>query len=53
MVASDLPHAVEVVSAGGLELTPLISHRYPIGNAPEAFATLAERRGLKVIVNPS
>jgi len=53
MVASDMPHAVEVVSAGGLELTPLISHRYPIGNAPEAFATLAERRGLKVIVNPS
>ena len=53
MVASDMPHAVEVVSAGGLELTPLISHRYPIGNAPEAFATLAERRGLKVIINPS
>ena len=52
MVASDLPHAVEVVSAGGLELSTLISHRYPIVRAPEAFATLAQRRGLKVIVNP-
>lgn len=52
MVASDLPHAVQVVTAGGIQLSPLISHRYPIASAPEAFATLAERRGLKVIVNP-
>jgi len=52
MVASDLPHAVEVVAAGGVQLSPLISHRYPIVSAPEAFATLAQRRGLKVIVNP-
>ena len=52
MVASDLPHAVEVVAAGAVQLSPLISHRYAIGSAPEAFATLAQRRGLKVIVNP-
>ena len=52
MVASDLPHAIEVVAAGGMQLSPLISHRYPIASAPEAFATLAQRRGLKVIVNP-
>ena len=52
MVASDLPHAVEVVAAGAVQLSPLISHRYPIVRAPEAFATLAQRRGLKVIVNP-
>ena len=52
MVPSDLPHAVEVVSAGGLDLSALISHRYPIASAPEAFATLAQRGGLKVIVKP-
>jgi len=52
MVASDLPHAVQVVAAGGVQLSPIISHRYAIADAPEAFATLAERRGLKVIVNP-
>jgi L-iditol 2-dehydrogenase len=52
MVASDLPHAVEVVAAGAVQLSPLISHRYPIVSAPEAFASLAQRRGLKVIVNP-
>jgi L-iditol 2-dehydrogenase len=52
MVASDLPRAVKVVSAGGMDLSALISHRYPIAQAAEAFATLASRRGLKVIVNP-
>jgi L-iditol 2-dehydrogenase len=52
MAATDLAHAVEVASNGGLELTPLISHRYQIARAPEAFDTLAHRRGLKVIVNP-
>jgi L-iditol 2-dehydrogenase len=52
MVASDLPHAVEVVAAGGVNLASLISHRYPIAQAPEAFATLAARSGLKVVVNP-
>jgi L-iditol 2-dehydrogenase len=52
MVASDLPKAVKVVSDGGVDLSALISHRYPIDQAPEAFTTLAARRGLKVIVNP-
>jgi L-iditol 2-dehydrogenase len=52
MVASDLPHAVKVVVGGGIDLSGLISHRYPIASAPEAFATLAQRRGLKVIVEP-
>jgi len=52
MVASDLPRAVEIAAAGGVHLKELISHRYPIAQAPEAFETLAARRGLKVIVNP-
>ena len=52
MVASDLQHAVDVVSGGGIDLTALISHRYPIAQAPDAFATLATRSGIKVIVNP-
>ena len=50
--ASDLQHAVDVVSGGGIDLTALISHRYPIAQAPDAFATLATRSGIKVIVNP-
>ena len=53
MVPTDLPHAVQIAAAGGLQLTQLISHRYPIAQAPEAFETLAARRGLKVIVKPS
>jgi len=52
MVPSDLAHAVELSTTGVLHLSELITHRYPISRAPEAFATLAERSGLKVIVNP-
>lgn len=53
MVPTDLPHAVEIAAGGGLQLTQLISHRYPIAQVQEAFETLAARRGLKVIVKPS
>ncbi|MGD0248488.1 MAG: zinc-binding dehydrogenase, partial [Candidatus Limnocylindrales bacterium] len=53
MVPSDLPNAVALAAAGELRLSDLITHRYPLAQAPEAFAALAERRGLKVIVNPS
>lgn len=52
MVPSDLPHAIELATAGELRLSELITHRYPLARAPEAFATLAERSGIKVIVNP-
>jgi L-iditol 2-dehydrogenase len=53
MVASDLTRAIELAAAGRVNLSQLITHRYPLSSAPEAFVTLAERRGLKVIVNPS
>jgi L-iditol 2-dehydrogenase len=52
MVPSDLPHAVELATTGKLHLSELITHRYPLSLAREAFATLAERSGVKVIVNP-
>ncbi len=53
MLPSDLPRAVGLAASGEVRLSPLITHRYPLSRAPEAFAALAERRGLKVIVNPS
>ena len=34
-------------------MAPLITDRFPLGRAAEAFAALAARRGLKIIVNPS
>ena len=53
MVPTDLPHAVAIAAGGGLGLSELISHRYQISQAPEAFQTLGARGGLKVIVKPS
>lgn len=53
MAAADLPRGIELARSGRLALGPLITERFPLARAPEAFAALATRRGLKVIVNPS
>ena len=53
MAASDLPRAIELVAAGSIDLRSLTTDRFPIARAPEAFAALARRRGLKVIVKPN
>jgi L-iditol 2-dehydrogenase len=53
MAADDLPRAIELARAGRLALAPLITERFPLSRAAEAFAALASRRGLKVVVNPS
>jgi L-iditol 2-dehydrogenase len=52
MLPGDLVHAANLAAAGALDLGPLISHRFPLAEGAEAFATLADRRGLKVIVEP-
>jgi L-iditol 2-dehydrogenase len=52
MTPPDLVEAVELARSGQVRLADLITHRYPLARAAEAFETLAERRGLKVIVNP-
>ncbi len=53
MAPTDLPRAIALARSDRIRLAPLITHRYPLAQVPEAFATLAARRGLKVIVNPS
>ena len=52
MLPGDLVHAAALAEAGALDLGPLISHRFPLTEGAQAFATLADRRGLKVIVEP-
>ena len=52
MKPADLPRAIRLVEAGEVELAPLVSGRYPLAEWREAFATLVERRGLKVVVEP-
>ena len=50
--AHDLDRAIEQVAAGRIALSSLISDRFGLDQAPRAFAALAARRGLKVVVEP-
>lgn len=46
------PRAISLAASGRVDLTSVVTHRFPLASAPEAFAAAAERRGLKVIVQP-
>ncbi|HXG40743.1 MAG TPA: zinc-binding dehydrogenase, partial [Candidatus Limnocylindrales bacterium] len=48
-----LARAISLAAEGAIELGALVSHRYPLGRVDEAFATLAARSGLKVVVTPA
>jgi L-iditol 2-dehydrogenase len=52
MTAPDLDRAIELVAGGRIDLAPLVSERFSLADAPAAFAALASRRGLKVVVLP-
>ena len=52
MRSTDLPRAIRLVDQGHIELGPLMSERYSLSDWPGAFRGLAERRGLKTIVQP-
>jgi L-iditol 2-dehydrogenase len=52
MEASDLGRAVALVAAGRVSLDGLVSHRFPLEDAPTAFLQLARRAGLKIVVEP-
>lgn len=49
---SDCREAVELASAGLIDLAPLVSGRYPLTASREAFDTARDRRGLKVLFEP-
>jgi L-iditol 2-dehydrogenase len=53
MRASDLPRAIRFAESGGLELVALVTARYGLAEGPQAFRDLVERRGLKVVVEPT
>lgn len=53
MLAADLPRAIALGQARRIALSSLITHRYPLDEVTDAFATLASRHGLKVVVNPT
>jgi threonine dehydrogenase-like Zn-dependent dehydrogenase len=51
MLSDDLTRAAEL--AGSLDLTEIVTHRYPFDQVDAAFSALSDRRGLKVVVTPS
>ncbi|HJR81598.1 MAG TPA: zinc-binding dehydrogenase [Anaerolineales bacterium] len=44
------PRAVELVSRGLVDVRSLVTHRFPLDQAVEAFQVAARREGLKVII---
>jgi L-iditol 2-dehydrogenase len=52
MRADDLPRAIRAAGSGGVELSSLVSARYPLEEGAQAFRDLVDRRGLKVVVEP-
>jgi threonine dehydrogenase-like Zn-dependent dehydrogenase len=51
-VAVDFPIAVDLIAQGRLDVTPLITHRFPFRRVQAAFETFAERRdgAIKVLL---
>lgn len=48
----DCLRAAELVNSDRLDLSPLISQRFPLDEAPAAFAAAEDRKTLKVVLEP-
>jgi L-iditol 2-dehydrogenase len=46
------PRAIRLVETGRVDVESLVTHRFPLEQAPAAFALAQRREGLKVIVEP-
>jgi L-iditol 2-dehydrogenase len=46
------PRAVKMVEAGQVDVRSVVSHRFPLEKATEAFELAEKREGLKIIINP-
>ena len=46
------PRAIRLVETGRVDVESLVTHRFPLEQAPAAFALAQRRAGLKVIVEP-
>ena len=44
------PRGIELAATGQIQLLPLVTHRFPLEQAAEAFATAQRREGVKVII---
>lgn len=48
----DCWQAAQIVNAGLVDLTDLISQRFPLSSAVEAFAAAEDRKSLKIVLEP-
>jgi L-iditol 2-dehydrogenase len=46
------PRAIRLVADGRLDVTSIVSDRYPLAEAADAFAAAVRRTGLKVLIEP-
>jgi L-iditol 2-dehydrogenase len=46
------PRAIRLVEQGLVDVSSIVTHRYPLERVAEAFALAADREGLKVIIEP-
>jgi len=46
------PRAIRLVEQGLIDVSSIVTHRYPLEHAAEAFAVAADRQGLKVVIEP-
>jgi len=46
------PRAIRMAAAGQVDLRSLVTHRFPLERAAEAFELAARRAGLKIIITP-
>jgi threonine dehydrogenase-like Zn-dependent dehydrogenase len=48
----EFQRSLEIIASERVALLPLISARFPLSEAQEAFAVAASKKALKVIINP-
>jgi L-iditol 2-dehydrogenase len=46
------PRAIKMVESGQVDVRTIVSHRFPLERASEAFDLAQKREGLKIIINP-
>jgi L-iditol 2-dehydrogenase len=46
------PRAIRLVEQGLIDISSIVTHRYPLERAAEAFTVAADREGLKVVIEP-
>ena len=46
------PRAIRLVAGGAVDVSSLVTERFPLAATADAFAAAVSRRGLKVVVEP-